>query len=88
MEQSLYPAASKEISQKRKDLAPEILAAFQSFSQRVFADGGAAFEDEGAHRGCGGACHAVPILHPRPHQTRNPEGCDGTRDHGSDLGYG
>jgi AhpD family alkylhydroperoxidase len=39
MEQSLYPAASKEISQKRKDLAPEILAAFQSFSQRVFADG-------------------------------------------------
>jgi len=39
MEQPLYPAASKEISQKRKDLAPEILAAFQSFSQRVFADG-------------------------------------------------
>ncbi len=25
--------------QKRKDLAPEIYAAFQSFSQRVFADG-------------------------------------------------
>ncbi len=39
MEQSLYPSPSKEIAQKRKDLAPEILAAFQSFSQRVFADG-------------------------------------------------
>lgn len=39
MEQSLYPAASKEISQKRKELAPEIYAAFQSFSQHVFADG-------------------------------------------------
>lgn len=39
MEQSLYPAASKEISQKRKQLAPEIYAAFQSFSQHVFADG-------------------------------------------------
>jgi len=39
MEQPLYPAPSKEISQKRKDLAPELYAAFQSFSQRVFADG-------------------------------------------------
>ena len=39
MEQHFYPVASKELSQKRKDLAPEIYAAFQSFSQRVFADG-------------------------------------------------
>lgn len=39
MEQHLYPVASKELSQKRKDLAPEIYAAFQSFSQRVFTDG-------------------------------------------------
>lgn len=38
-EHPLYPSASKDISQKRKELAPEILAAFQSFSQRVFADG-------------------------------------------------
>ena len=39
MEKGLYPEPSKDISQKRKDLAPEIYAAFQSFSQRVFADG-------------------------------------------------
>lgn len=39
MEHSLYPNPSKELVQKRKDLAPEIYAAFQSFSQRVFADG-------------------------------------------------
>lgn len=39
MEQHLYPAPSKEVSQKRKELAPEIYVAFQSFSQRVFADG-------------------------------------------------
>jgi AhpD family alkylhydroperoxidase len=39
MEQPLYPEPSKELSQKRKDLAPEIYTAFQSFSQRVFADG-------------------------------------------------
>ena len=36
---SLYPEPSKEIFQKRKDLAPEIYTAYQSFSQRVFADG-------------------------------------------------
>lgn len=39
MEQSIYPAPSKDIAQKRKELVPEILAAFQSFSQRVFTDG-------------------------------------------------
>jgi len=39
MEQSLYPTPSKDLSQKRKDLAPEIYGAFQAFSQRVFADG-------------------------------------------------
>jgi AhpD family alkylhydroperoxidase len=39
MEHLLYPAPSKEISQKRKDLAPETYAAFQTFSKQVFAEG-------------------------------------------------
>lgn len=39
MEQPLYPAPSKEISQKRKELAPETYTAFQAFSKQVFADG-------------------------------------------------
>ena len=39
MEQPLYPAPAKEISQKRKELAPETYAAFQAFSKQVFADG-------------------------------------------------
>ena len=39
MEQMLYPAPSKDLAQQRKNLAPEIYAAFQSFSQHVFADG-------------------------------------------------
>lgn len=39
MEQALYPAPSQELSQRRKDLAPEVYAAFQSFSKQVFADG-------------------------------------------------
>ena len=39
IEKHLYPEASKDLSQKRKELAPEIYAAFQSFSQHVFADG-------------------------------------------------
>ena len=39
MEHPMYPPASKDIAQKRRELAPDILAAFQSFSQHVFADG-------------------------------------------------
>ena len=39
MANSVYPAASRELSQKRRALAPDIEAAFDAFSQRVFADG-------------------------------------------------
>ncbi len=39
MEQQLYPVPSKELTQKRKDLAPAIFDAFQAFSKQVFADG-------------------------------------------------
>jgi AhpD family alkylhydroperoxidase len=39
MASSVYPAASRELAQKRRALAPEIEAAFDAFSQRVFADG-------------------------------------------------
>ncbi len=35
----LYPAASHELSQKRRALAPETEKAFQAFSQQVFAPG-------------------------------------------------
>ncbi len=39
MEQHLYPDASKELAQQRRELAPEIYGAFRAFGQRVFADG-------------------------------------------------
>jgi AhpD family alkylhydroperoxidase len=39
MDQHIYPDASKDLAQKRKELAPEIHAAFRAFGQRVFADG-------------------------------------------------
>lgn len=39
MEQHLYPDVSKDLAQRRKELAPDIYAAFRSFGQRVFADG-------------------------------------------------
>jgi AhpD family alkylhydroperoxidase len=35
----MYPPPSKETSQKRHDLAPEVDDAFREFSKRVFADG-------------------------------------------------
>lgn len=39
MSESMYPAPTREIAAKRRELAPEIQAAFDAFSQRVFADG-------------------------------------------------
>lgn len=39
MADSIYPPASRELSQKRRSLAPDVEAAFDVFSQRVFADG-------------------------------------------------
>ena len=39
MELHLYPDISKELAQKRRELAPEIYGAFRTFGQRVFADG-------------------------------------------------
>ena len=39
MNDSLYPKPTKAISDKRRELAPEIDAAFRQFSQAVFQDG-------------------------------------------------
>lgn len=39
MEPNMYPDISKDLTDKRRQLAPEIYAAFRAFGQRVFADG-------------------------------------------------
>ncbi len=39
MEQDMYPDVSKDLARKRRELAPEIYAAFRAFGERVFADG-------------------------------------------------
>ena len=39
MEHSMYPDVSKELAQKRLELAPETYSAFREFGRRVFADG-------------------------------------------------
>ena len=39
MEQHMYPDTTKELAQKRRELAPEIYAAFRALGQKVFADG-------------------------------------------------
>lgn len=35
----MYPSATRELAQKRRELSPDTAAAFQAFSQTVFADG-------------------------------------------------
>jgi AhpD family alkylhydroperoxidase len=39
MAEPLYPPSSRELSETRRALAPDIEKAFQAFSQNVFADG-------------------------------------------------
>ena len=39
MSNEMYPKATLELTQKRRELAPKSEAAFQAFSQAVFADG-------------------------------------------------
>ncbi len=39
MSESIYPQASKELAHKRRQLAPNIQAAWETFSKTVFADG-------------------------------------------------
>ena len=39
MTEDMYPPSTRELARKRRELAPEAEAAFQAFSQTVFADG-------------------------------------------------
>lgn len=39
MEHAMYPEATHELYGQRRELAPEILAAFRAFGEKVFADG-------------------------------------------------
>ena len=39
MSETMYPQSTKELAERRRELAPEIEAAFRQFSQAVFRDG-------------------------------------------------
>jgi AhpD family alkylhydroperoxidase len=39
MPDPLYPPASREVARRRRELAPEMQAAFDTFSQKIFSDG-------------------------------------------------
>jgi len=39
MSDAIYPPSTRELAQKRRELAPETEAAFAAFSKQVFADG-------------------------------------------------
>jgi AhpD family alkylhydroperoxidase len=39
MPDAMYPQVTREIAQKRRDLAPEVQAAFDAFGRKVFEEG-------------------------------------------------
>ena len=86
MANSVYPPASRELSQKRRALAPDIEAASMPSAQRVFAEGAAAREDQAGHRRRSRARHAMPVLHQGAHQGGVAPRCNARGAHGSNLG--
>ena len=74
MSESMYPQATKALASKRSELAPNIEAAFQQFSQAVFQDGALPVKTKQLSRG--GACYAMPLLHSWAYQSRASPGGD------------
>lgn len=49
MTEAIYPAATRELADQRRALAPETEKAFQAFSRQVFADGALPSKTKLAH---------------------------------------
>ena len=64
----LYPRSTKDLAQRRHDLALEIEEAFEQFSRAVFQEGALSTKDQAAYRrGCRPR-DPMSLLHPRPCQ--------------------
>ena len=77
-EEQLYPSATRELAEQRKNLAPGPAEAFKAFSRSVFAEG-AAREDQAVDRRRRGPCDAVPVLHSRTYRAALQHGARRTR---------
>jgi hypothetical protein len=85
LSESVYPAPSRDLAAKRRELAPDIQAAFDAFGQRVFADGALPAKTK--------QLIAVAVAHVtqcpyciRGHRGRSPSRRDSARADGGDLG--
>ena len=59
----LYPEATREISEKRTSLAPEIAAAFKNFSKTVCKEGALPEKIKTTNCSGGSACNTMSLLH-------------------------
>jgi len=73
MPEALFPQSTKRLAQKRHELAPEIEAAFNQFSRKVFKGWSTTGEDKAADRRSGRACHSMPLLHSRSCEGGTPQ---------------
>ena len=74
MSESMYHPTTPEQAQRRKELAPGVHDAFQSFSKAVFADG--ALPEKTKQLIAVAVAHVtqLPVLHQGPHQVGDPQG--------------
>ena len=86
MHDHMYPDVSKDLAQKRRELAPEIYAAFRTFGQRVFADGALPSKTKQLIAVAVAHVTQCPLLHPRPHGACIDQGRHRTGVDGSDMG--
>jgi hypothetical protein len=86
MANSVYPLASRELAQKRRALAPDVEAAFDAFSQRVFADGALPAKTKQVIAVAVAHVTQCPVLHQWANQGGVASRCNARGTHGSNLG--
>ena len=64
MEEAVYPAATKELAQRREELAPATHRGVSGLQQAGVRRRRAGAEDQAADRRRRRSCHPVPLLHP------------------------
>jgi hypothetical protein len=62
-QEQIYPSATKELIEQRKNLAPKPAEAFKAFSQSVFTEGCTPREDQAVDRRSSSLRHAMSVSH-------------------------
>ena len=86
MSELVYPPASQDLARRRRELAPDIQAAFHAFSELVFADGALPAKTKQLIAVAAAHITQCPYLHPGPYQSGAEARSQPKGNHRGDLG--